>query len=387
MTIPGYCDEKETGGLARDLAFLAEADRLKSVERANVLLDLSRPENSAEHSWHVALWGLIFGASDRALAMLLLHDLVEIDVGDQPIHLPHDQAALHMAERRAAERIMGLSAQGEALVALWSEFEAGLGPDARMAKRMDHAQPLFQVLMAPQPLAEHVAVVRDNLAGGRAARLRDEWPEAMALAEGLLAGQALPEGDLARRLRFLAEADGLKSVYRANTLIDNSRHENSAEHSWHLALYALILADQAGAGVDIGRVIRMLLIHDLVEIDVGDVPLHSAGGQAHGSAEIQAAESAAARRIFGLLPEGQGAELLALWQEFEAAESADAVFAKALDRAQPAFQNLLSGGLGWVDYGVTLADIESRVGVKVARGAPGIWAVLHQRLRAHFDQS
>ena len=89
---------------------------------------------------------------------------------------------------------------------------------------------------------------------------------------------------------FLNEADRLKSVLRATTLVDGSRPENSGEHSWHLALYALILADQAGPEVKIDRVIRMLLIHDLVEIDVGDVPIHSQNGQAHASAATQAAE-------------------------------------------------------------------------------------------------
>ncbi|MFD2814234.1 HD family hydrolase [Paracoccus aerius] len=84
--------------IARHFDFLVEADRLKSVDRANVLMDLSRPENSAEHSWHVALQAMVFGASDRAIAMLLLHDLVEIDTGDQPIHLAHDAAALALAE-------------------------------------------------------------------------------------------------------------------------------------------------------------------------------------------------------------------------------------------------------------------------------------------------
>ncbi|MFV0301611.1 MAG: HD domain-containing protein [Paracoccus sp. (in: a-proteobacteria)] len=388
MTTPGYWTEKEAARrLEAQFAFLAEADRLKSVERANVLLDLSRPENSAEHSWHVALHALIFGATDRAIAMILLHDLVEIDVGDQPIHLEHDAEALQAAEARAAGRIFGLSPDGAALLDLWREFEAGATPDAAMAKRMDHGQPLFQVLMAPAPLPGHVGIVRDNLAGGRAARLRQEWPEAVALAEALLAGRAMPPGDLARRLTFLAEADRLKSVCRANTLMDGSRPENSGEHSWHLALHALALADQAGEGVDIGRVIRMLLIHDLVEIDVGDVPLHSAGGQAHGSAGIQTAELAAARRIFGLLPAVQGAELLALWQEFEAAATPDAIFAKALDRCQPVLQNLGSGGAGWVEYDVTFAQVESRVGAKIARGAPDLWQWLRRRVRDHFDRA
>ena len=94
---------------------------------------------------------------------------------------------------------------------------------------------------------------------------------------------------LAAQFAFLVEADRLKSVLRASPLADNSRRENSGEHSWHLTLYAMVLADQAGAGVSIDRVIRMLILHDLVEIDVGDVPIHSANGLAHGSAETLAA--------------------------------------------------------------------------------------------------
>ena len=172
---------------------------------------------------------------------------------------------------------------------------------------------------------------------------------------------------------FLNEADRLKSVLRATTLCDGSRRENSGEHSWHLALYALVLADQAAPGVDINRVIRMLLIHDLVEIDVGDVPIHSANGVAHGSAETIAAETRAADRIFGLLPADLAQNLRILWDEFEAALTPDAIFAKSLDRVQPVMANLASGGGTWVEYHVTAEQLESRVGVKIARGAPGVW--------------
>ncbi|RJE80607.1 HD family hydrolase [Paracoccus sp. JM45] len=373
-----------TDRIGQHINFLCEADRLKTVTRANVLMDLSRAENSAEHSWHVALYAMVFGASDRAIAMLLLHDLVEIDVGDQPIHLDHDVAALNRAELAAATRIFGLSPDAERLVALWTEFEASGSPDAVMAKRMDHVHPLFQVMQAPQPIQEHVDIVRDNLDRGRAARMSHEWPQIMQAARAMLDGQALPDDDLTRRLRFLAEADQLKSVYRATTLIDNSRHENSAEHSWHLALYALSLAHMAGSEVNIGRVIRMLLIHDLVEIDVGDIPLHSANGTAHGSAQVQLDEAAAARRIFGLLPDDQAADFMALWQEFEAVQTPDSIFAKGLDRCQPAIQNLHSGGMGWAEYKVTLSQIETRVGPWVERASSDLWVWLHSRLDVHF---
>jgi putative hydrolase of HD superfamily len=369
--------------LTLKFAFLTEADRLKSVDRANVLMDLSRPENSAEHSWHVALFALVMGASDRAIAMILIHDLVEIDVGDHPIHLVHDAAAVQAAEDAAAQRLFGMLPEGEALLALWHEFEAGVSPDARMAKRMDHVQPLFQVLGSPQPLADHLTIVRDNMDGGRAARLWSEWPEIMQAARAMLDGQPV-QGPLAGPLAFLAEADRLKSVWRASTLCDGSRRENSAEHSWHLALYALVMAGEAGPGVQIGRVIRMLILHDLVEIDAGDVPIHAQNGQAHHSVAQMMAEDAAADRLFGMLPAPLGAELRALWAEFEANETADAVFAKALDRAQPVMQNIASGGGSWIEYQVSYAQLVERVGLRIQRGAPAVWSWLDESARIYF---
>lgn len=195
---------------------------------------------------------------------------------------------------------------------------------------------------------------------------------------------ARPDARLEAQFAFLNEADRLKSVLRATTLVDGSRPENSGEHSWHLALYALVLADQAHPGVDINRVIRMLLIHDLVEIDVGDVPIHSANGQAHGSAETMAAEARAADRIFGLLPPDLARDLRDLWAEFEAAQTPDAVFAKSLDRVQPVMANLMSGGGTWTTYNVTAAQLEARVGTKIARGAPALWAWVKAKSTAFF---
>lgn len=368
-------------------AFLDEADRLKRVERASVLMDDSRAENSAEHSWHVALFALVFAPEEldlgRVLAMILLHDLVEIDSGDHPIHLDHDLDAVARAEEAAALRLFGLLPDGAPFLALWREFEAAATPEARFAKRMDHVQPLFQVMLSDRPRPDHVAIVRDNITTGRAARFAQEWPEAIAQTQALLAGGALLEGDFAKRLAFLANADRLKGVLRASLLCDGSRRENSAEHSWHLALYALVLgqAGIAAEGVDIGRVIRMLILHDIIETDTGDVPIHAQGGKAHDSAAQIAAERAAADRIYGLLPAVQGATLRALWDEFEAAESPDAVFAKALDRAQPVALNIACGGGTWAEYGVTYDQLVSRVGVKISRGAPALWVYLSENAR------
>lgn len=185
---------------------------------------------------------------------------------------------------------------------------------------------------------------------------------------------------LDRQIDFLVEADKLKTTIRATELCDASRYENSAEHSWHLTLYALVLSDQAGPGVDIDRVIRMLILHDLVEIDAGDNPIF--GDLDH--AAIAAAEQDAADRIFGLLPDDLGTDLRAVWEEFEEAATPSAQFAKSLDRFQPPMQNLASGGGSWTDYDVTEEQIHARVGSKIAIGAPRLWDYAKARIADFF---
>jgi len=179
---------------------------------------------------------------------------------------------------------------------------------------------------------------------------------------------------------FLLEIDKLKSVLRASELVDASRFENSAEHSWHICLFATVLAEHAEAGVQIDRVIQMLLLHDIVEIDVGDHPIHGARDEV----KIAAEEVAAAHRIFGLLPTGQGEQFRALWNEFEAAATPDAIFAKAIDRLAPVLQIMASGGGSWKKYNVTQAQIASRVGDKVARGAPRLWDHTEKLVAQYF---
>jgi putative hydrolase of HD superfamily len=182
------------------------------------------------------------------------------------------------------------------------------------------------------------------------------------------------------QMAFLNEADKLKSILRATTLCDGSRSENSGEQSWHIALYALVLGEHAPDGVDINRVIKMLLLHDLVEIDAGDAPIFGD----HDVSAMEAKETKAADRIFGILPDDQNEELRAIWNEFEAAQTPDAIFAKSLDRFQPPNQNLMSNGGSWTDYCVTYETIESRVGSKVAKGAPTLWAWLAPQIKAWF---
>ncbi|WP_339107165.1 HD domain-containing protein [Thioclava sp. GXIMD4216] len=192
---------------------------------------------------------------------------------------------------------------------------------------------------------------------------------------------------LDRQLAFLAEAEKLKGVIRATPVMDDSRFENSAEHSWSLALWALVLADQADPAVDPVRAIKMLLLHDMVEIDVGDVPIHSKGGKAHDSAETCAAEARAAERIFGLLPTDMAQDFLSTWQEFEANETPTAIYAKSLDRAQPVMLNLQSGGGSWREYKVTWDQLQERVGCKINRGLPALWSAIKARIFPWFEDN
>ncbi|MBU2982310.1 HD domain-containing protein [Lentibacter algarum] len=185
---------------------------------------------------------------------------------------------------------------------------------------------------------------------------------------------------LDRQMAFLWEADKLKQIIRATKLGDNSRYENSGEHSWHIALYAMVLGGDAPQGVDTSRVIKMLLLHDLVEIDAGDAPIFGD----FDVADMEAKEQAAAARIFGLLPADQAQEFHELWNEFEAAESPDARFAKSLDRFQPPNQNLAAGGGSWDEYDTRFEQLEERVGRKINHGAPWLWDWLKPRVIAWF---
>lgn len=185
---------------------------------------------------------------------------------------------------------------------------------------------------------------------------------------------------LTKQFAFLEEADRLKKILRATPIHDDSRKENSGEHSWHVALYALVLAEHSDPKVDINRVIKMLILHDLVEIDAGDAPIHGN----FDAAEQEVKERKAADRIFGLLPAQQATEFRALWDEFEASETPDAVFGKSIDRVQPLALNMSSGGGSWREYDVTLDQIDTRVGAKVARGAPAVWTYIRARVAAFF---
>jgi putative hydrolases of HD superfamily len=173
---------------------------------------------------------------------------------------------------------------------------------------------------------------------------------------------------LPQQIGFIVEIDKLKTVLRQTLLIDRSRRENTAEHSWHLAMMAITLADYADRPIDIGRVIRMLLVHDLVEIDAGDTFVYDVAA----NQDKAEREAAAAERIFGLLPLDQGTELRSLWQEFEARTTPDAAFAAALDRLQPLLHNYHTEGSTWRQHGITVEQVVT-LNRTIANGSQRLW--------------
>lgn len=187
---------------------------------------------------------------------------------------------------------------------------------------------------------------------------------------------------LERQIGFIRELDKLKRVQRQTWLTDASRRENSAEHSWHIAVAAIILAEHAADGkVDIGRVVQMLLVHDVVEIDAGDTFCYDTSAVARQTAS----ETRAAERLFGLLPPDQAADFHDLWEEFEARRTPEALLANALDRLQPILNNIASQGKSWRANGITRSQVRRRNAI-VAEGAPALWAYIEGLLKQAVRQ-
>ena len=179
-----------------------------------------------------------------------------------------------------------------------------------------------------------------------------------------------------RTIDFILELDKLKGVTRKTRPLGLDRYENAAEHSWQIAMLAASLAPYAETGIDVNRVIGMLLVHDIGEIDTGDTIFYAEDGLE----ERKAAELAAATRIFGMLPAAQAAAFLELWREFEAADTPEARFANAADRAMPVLLNLANDGQSWRENGISHERVVRRVGPPIRAGCPALWNYLEVRL-------
>ena len=182
---------------------------------------------------------------------------------------------------------------------------------------------------------------------------------------------------LDKQLLFTAEIDKMTGVSRRTLLLDRSRRENDAEHSWHIAVMALLFSEYAIEPVNIDRAVKMCLVHDLVEIIAGDTFAYDAEGN-KGKRER---ELAAAEELFAMLPEEQGMEIRKLWEEFDAAESADAKYAACMDRIQPFFHNMLTDGHTWVEGGSDRGMVERRMAV-VREFMPRVYEWMNRNMDA-----
>jgi putative hydrolase of HD superfamily len=174
---------------------------------------------------------------------------------------------------------------------------------------------------------------------------------------------------LKKQIEFIAEVDKSKNIFRRTKIHDGSRRENDAEHAWHLALMAFLLSEySADSDIDLLKVMKMCIIHDIVEIDAGDTFCYDAAA----NMDKLEREQKAARRIFGILPEEQGGELKTLWEEFDAMETPEARFAASLDRVQPVLLNYLNKGGTWQEHGISKAQVIDR-NKHIEKGAPKLW--------------
>jgi putative hydrolase of HD superfamily len=194
---------------------------------------------------------------------------------------------------------------------------------------------------------------------------------------GDAAGPAVADADVQAILRFFMEADKLKGVERRNWLADGSRRENTAEHSWHLGIAAMIMAPLATEPVDVGRAVCMALVHDIVEIDAGDTFAYDQSAVAD---QKRQREEAAADRLFGLLPAALGAHFHELWEEYERGDTAEARFVMGVDRMAPMLLNLAEGGSAWREHGITRSRVVDRNGPHIRPALPSVWAEALARL-------
>ncbi len=185
--------------------------------------------------------------------------------------------------------------------------------------------------------------------------------------------------DLQRIIEFILELDKLKAVLRKSKPIGLERYENPAEHSWQISLLALLLAPHAREAVDVARVVEILLVHDIPEIDSGDQIVYEGPSEARAASERQAA-----RRIFALLPEPQAGWCMSRWEEYEARESREAVFAYAMDRLMPVLQNLENDGQSWRENNVPLEKVLA-VNAAIGEALPSVWEHVRERI-AEFSR-
>ncbi|MEZ4903824.1 MAG: HD domain-containing protein [Spirosomataceae bacterium] len=187
--------------------------------------------------------------------------------------------------------------------------------------------------------------------------------------------------NLLRQINFIKEIDKVKYIQRKTKLFNSDRNENDAEHSWHLAMMTIVLAEHSNTPIDILKVLKMVLIHDIVEIDAGDTFIYDMTKNHSNTDE----ERIAANRIFGMLPKEQAAEFIAIWEEFESGKTNEAKFARSMDRLEPLLQNVSNDGGTWTEFNVTYYKVyEKKKAIK--KGSDSIWSYAKDLINESVDK-
>ncbi|MCO5215666.1 MAG: HD domain-containing protein [Thermomicrobiales bacterium] len=349
-------------------AFFAETDRLKETRRACWIYSERRHETVAEHVWHATLLALI----NRDLApdnvdhnhvrdLLTVHDLVEVYAGDTSVWDENGNLTAADREQAAGERLMRLlppdSTVTHCIDSLWREFQDQQTINAQWARSIDSLHPLYNS-WAPGAAGHPRSLTPDNYRSARKRVPLDRfgaiggtswWLINQAMNQGLMPiADDLPLSAyddivelMTARTRFVTETDALKTVMRANHILAANRDESVAEHCWQTTLLALLWRDHIPAGVDINRVMDLLVVHDLVEVYAGDIPIELVQDWD----AVRADEDAARTRLIDLLPDEFSRNLVGeLIAEFLALETPDSRFARALDVIHP---TLMTWGPGF----------------------------------------
>lgn len=191
----------------------------------------------------------------------------------------------------------------------------------------------------------------------------------------------MTEEDLAKQIAFIKEIDKIKYIQRKTKLFNSDRNENDAEHSWHLAMMAIVLSGYSDVEVDLMKVIKMLLIHDIVEIDAGDTFIYDETKNHQNTDE----ELKSAQRIFGLLPDNQAQEFIEIWMEFEEGISNEAKFARAMDRLEPLLQNTSNNGGTWKEFGVKYQSVYDKKKI-IKNGSAALWTYAEKLINESVEK-
>jgi len=316
--------------------------------------------------------------SDWRPAVIENQKLKKLKTGPELMLEPTADILLAIKPRKGQRVVVGFAAETTEMESeAWRKLESK-GLDMIVANDVTQPDAGFDVdtnrvvLITKTAVPQRLPLMSKREVGERIV----EWVECAAGMSGkIFRKDALPtwcgglDDRLVQQLAFLREVDKLKTVSRRTLLMDGSRYENDAEHSWHLAVMAVLLKEHGNVpAMDLARVLKMVLIHDIVEIDAGDTYCYDEKG----NVDKLARERVAAKRIFGILPGDQQVELRTLWEEFEERVTPEAQFAAALDRIQPLIHNYYTQGVVWRNYGVTSAKVRDR-NQHVNEGSRPLW--------------